>query len=56
MTKFIYGIYEVEETFKPDGKWAGYTYRTISPIGNRYGYIAKTDIQIKVDANKSLTP
>ena len=51
--KWIYGIYEVEDIFKPDGSWNGFRSSVIDAKGE-YGFIANTDIPIKPDANKRL--
>ena len=51
--KRIYGRYEVEDITKPDGSWNGVCCSVIDAKG-KYGFIANTDIPIKLDANKKL--
>ena len=51
--KRIYGRYEVEDITKPDGSWNGVCCSVIDAKGE-YGFIANTDIPIKLDANKRL--
>ena len=51
--KRIFGRYDVEDITKPDGSWNGVRCSVIGAKGE-YGFIADTDIPIKLDANKKL--
>jgi len=53
MTEKQYGIYMVKEEYASDGRYLGFRCSVVEAHGQQ-GFIAKTDIPIKRDANKQL--
>jgi len=53
MVEKQYGIYLVKEEYAPDGRYLGFRCSVVEAQGQQ-GFVAKTDIQIKPDANKQL--